>query len=66
MRLAQTAPSLPIWEIKIRGRNLWQVYDARALHAAPCIQEARRDFEDGKAAAVIVKIDVREVEKSKK
>ena len=51
-----------IWEIKVKGRSLWQVYDAHARHAAPWIQQATRDFEDGKAVAVIVKIEVPEVE----
>lgn len=51
-----------IWEVEVRGRNLWRAYDALTRHAAPWIQQASRDFEERKGQPIITKIDVRQAE----
>src|SRR5581483_10376329 len=47
------------WEVTIRGRNLWRLYDYLHQHRMPWIIRADRDFSADKEP-IIVAVDIKE------
>ena len=49
------------WRLTVEGRNLWSVYNYLCLHRLEWVEQAIRDFEDGKKP-VITRITIEKVE----
>src|SRR5579871_194420 len=52
-----------VLEVRIRGRNLWRLYDGIHRHVIRWVMEAGRDFAQD-AESIIGRIEVREVTKN--